>query len=147
MPLQVPFVVVSVEPTVVVPEITGGAELVGASSAGGGVVVITSWGGLAPVRLDSATAVALVVASWKEAVPEATALVTSIVSHAPATIGPLEPRTAPAAGAFDAVIPVSVQVESATLRTVNPVDCALVAKIRSWALDTGPTSPDRLKRR
>ena len=43
MPLQVPFVVVSVEPTVVVPEITGGAELVGASSAGGASATVAVW--------------------------------------------------------------------------------------------------------
>ena len=43
MPLQVPLVVVRVEPTVVVPEITGGAELIGASSAGGASATVAVW--------------------------------------------------------------------------------------------------------
>ena len=42
MPLQVPSVVVRVEPTVVVPEITGGAEL-SAPAAGGAVATVAVW--------------------------------------------------------------------------------------------------------
>jgi hypothetical protein len=112
------------------------------------VVVITSCGGLAPSLADRASAVEFVVESPKLTCPPAvTTDVTVTLVQTPVLTGPELPRLAPNGGALASTIVVSPQVLSATEKTVNPVDCELVGKIRKVALVTVPVTPERSKRR
>ena len=104
----------------------------------GQCVVITSSGGcVASSRLDSASAVELVVVTTRLRTPGAVRSgVTFTVVQVPAVTGPDDPTFVDAiepAGWFAAVIPFSVHDESLTPNTSKPVVWALVAQIRSVA--------------
>src|SRR5450759_1063351 len=79
--------------------------------------------------------------------PPVTTDVTVTLVQMPVLTGPELPRLAPNGGALASTIVVSPQVLSATEKTVKPIDCELVGKMRRVALVTVPVRPVRSKRR
>ena len=76
-----------------------------------------------------------------------TAEVTLTLVHVPVATAPELPILAPKGGAVEAVIAVSAQVLSATPKTSQPVDWALLAQTRRVALVAAPVRPATLNRR